>query len=107
MHARLDKLLSEILAYADTLRRSSLATELSLVFQVDVSNAKNLRRAWRQRFREQYIIIDQQRSNALIQGQLKDVLFNIDAAPHLNTWKTEAFGPISNLEVNLQFEPGQ
>lgn len=106
-YARLDKLLADILAYADGLRRSSLATELSLAFRVDISNAKSLRRAWRQRFREQYIMIDQRRAELLVQYGLRNIAFNNLALHELGKWQTEVTEPISESEGNLEFEPGQ
>ncbi|RYP68221.1 hypothetical protein DL769_005561 [Monosporascus sp. CRB-8-3] len=105
-YARLDKLLTEILAYAEALRRSTLASELSLAFRVDISNAKSLRRAWRRRFREQYFMLDQHRCAVLLDSRLKGVSFEKALGYDLGKWQTPASDPISELEVNLQFEPG-
>lgn len=106
-YARLDKLLSDILDYANSLTHSRLATELSLTFRRDISNVKSVQRAWRQRFREQYIMIDQNRGEKLVEDQLKDIVFNDTFTHDLGKWQTEIFSPISELEGNLEFEPGQ
>ncbi|RYO90614.1 hypothetical protein DL766_008184 [Monosporascus sp. MC13-8B] len=105
-YARLDKLLTELLAYAEALRRSTLASELSLAFRVDISNAKSLRRAWRRRFREQYFMLDQHRCAVLLDSRLRDVSFEKALGYDLGKWQTPASDPVSELEGNLQFEPG-
>ncbi|RYP42971.1 hypothetical protein DL768_010149 [Monosporascus sp. mg162] len=105
-YARLDKLLAETLAYAESLKRSTLASELSLAFRVDISNAKSLRRAWRRRFREQYFMLDQHRCAVLLDSRLKDVSFETALGYDLGKWQTPASDPVSELEGNLQFEPG-
>ncbi|RYP41187.1 hypothetical protein DL767_001191 [Monosporascus sp. MG133] len=105
-YARLDKLLTEILAYAESLRRSTLASELSLAFRVDISNAKSLRHAWRRRFREQYFMLDHHRCAVLLDSRLKDVSFETALGYDLGKWRTPASDPVSELEGNLQFEPG-
>lgn len=116
--ARLDKLLSELLYFAETLKAATspssanlaitMVEGLPLEFRLDLSNAKNLRRAWRRRFREQYFMMDQHRCALLVQGgRLKDVSFNNALAYDLGKWHTKVNDPISELEGNLQFEAGQ
>ncbi|RYP56892.1 hypothetical protein DL771_011534 [Monosporascus sp. 5C6A] len=105
-YARLDKLLTEILAYVESLRHSTLASELSLAFRVDISNAKSLRRAWRRRFREQYFMLDQHRCAVLLDSRLKNVSFEKALGYDLGKWQTPDSDPVSELEGNLQFEPG-
>lgn len=108
-HARLDKLLSEIIQFADTMKNSSLSPEFLLRLRVNVSQAKNLRRLWRRRFREQFFMIDKHRCGVLVEdGRLKDVSFNSLLDYDLGKWQTmRVTGPVSEVEANLQFEPGQ
>ncbi|KAF3063600.1 hypothetical protein GL218_01689 [Daldinia childiae] len=114
-HARLDKLLAELLQFAEKMRgassplmRTGAATgSFSLQFRVIISHAKNLWRAWRRRFREQYFMMDQYRCAALVKGgRLKDVSFNTSLTYDLGKWQTKVSDPISELEGNLQFDPG-
>ncbi|KAI0114844.1 hypothetical protein F4814DRAFT_448681 [Daldinia grandis] len=114
-HARLDKLLAELLQFAEKMRGTSSAlmgtgaatNSFSLQFRVIISHAKNLWRAWRRRFREQYFMMDQYRCAALVKGgRLKDVSFNTSLAYDLGKWQTKVSDPISELEGNLQFDPG-
>ncbi|KAI1168602.1 hypothetical protein F5B18DRAFT_187334 [Nemania serpens] len=107
-YARLDKLLSELLQFADTIKPSNLAPELLLRFRVNVSQAKGLRRLWRRRFREQYFMMDQHRCAVLVEGgRLKDVSFNSSLDYDLGKWQTKKLtGPVSEVEANLEFEPG-
>ncbi len=106
-YARLDKMLVALLSLKDSFRRSTLADDLSLSSRVDISKAKNLWRAWRRRFREHYIMIDQHRSETLLRTQLMGVYFHGSIAHESWKWQAEVYGPISELEGNLQFEPGQ
>lgn len=108
-YARLDKLLSELLQSADTIKPSNLTPELLLRFRVNVSQAKGLRRLWRRRFREQYFMMDQHRCAVLVEGgRLKDVSFNSSLDYDLGKWQTKKLsGPVSEVEANLEFEPGQ
>ncbi|KAI3337509.1 PUA-like domain-containing protein [Xylariaceae sp. AK1471] len=107
-YARLDKLLAELLQFADTLKTSGLTPELLLRFRVDVSQAKSLRRSWRRRFREQFFMMDQHRCAILVEGgRLKDVSFNNSLEYDLGKWQTKKLtGPVSEVEGNLKFEPG-
>ncbi|KAI1281455.1 hypothetical protein F5Y07DRAFT_412494 [Xylaria sp. FL0933] len=107
-YARLDKLLSELLQFAETIKTSDLTPELQLRFRVDVSEAKSLRRIWRRRFREQFFMINQHRCAILVEGgRLKDVAFNSSLDYDLGKWQTKNMtGPVSEVEANLQFEPG-
>ncbi|KAI1125008.1 PUA-like domain-containing protein [Nemania abortiva] len=106
--ARLDKLLAELLQFNDTIKPSDITPELLLSFRVNVSQAKNLRRFWRRRFREQLFMMDQHRCALLVEGgRLKDVSFNNSLDYDLGKWQTEKLtGPVSEVEANLQFEPG-
>ncbi|KAI0481470.1 PUA-like domain-containing protein [Xylaria cf. heliscus] len=107
-YARLDKLLSEILQFADTMKTSDLSPEFLLRLRVNVSQAKSLRRLWRRRFREQFFMMDQHRCAVLVEGgRLKDVSFNSSLDYDLGKWQTmRVAGPVSEVEVTLQFEPG-
>ncbi|RYC61282.1 hypothetical protein CHU98_g4910 [Xylaria longipes] len=107
-YARLDKLLSEIIQCIDTIKTSDLSPDFLLRLRVNVSQAKNLRRAWRRRFREQFFMIDQHRAAVLVKGgRLKDVSFNSSLDYDLGKWQTmRVSGPVSEVEANLQFEPG-
>lgn len=107
-YARLDKLLAEILLFADTVKPSELTPEILLRLRVIVSQAKNLRRLWRRRFREQFFMLDQHRCAVLVDGgRLKDISFNSSLDYDLGKWQaTKASGPVSEVEANLQFEPG-
>lgn len=113
-HARLDKLLAELVHFGESLRaknphfRPVPAQELPLQLRIDVSNAKRLRRLWRRRFRERYFMMDQHRCAILVEGgRLKDVSFDNSLAYDLGKWLTKVGDPISELEGNLQFDPGQ
>lgn len=108
-YARLDKLLAELLQFADTMKAGDLTPELLLRFRVNVSEAKNLRRLWRRRFREQFFMMDQHRCAVLVEGgRLKDVSFNSSLDYDLGKWQTKRLtGTVSEVEANLQFEPGQ
>ncbi|KAJ8127343.1 hypothetical protein O1611_g6293 [Lasiodiplodia mahajangana] len=107
-YARLDKLLAELLQFADSMKTSNISPELLLSFRVNVSQAKNLRRFWRRRFREQFFMMDQHRCAILVEGgRLKDVSFNSSLDYDLGKWQTEKLtGPVSEVEANLRFEPG-
>ncbi|KAI1313588.1 PUA-like domain-containing protein [Xylaria venustula] len=107
-YARLDKLLAELLQFADTMKISDLSPEVLLRFRVDASEAKSLRRLWRRRFREQFFMINQHRCAILVEGgRLKDVSFNSSLDYDLGKWQTKKMtSPVSEVEANLQFEPG-
>ncbi|KAI4869453.1 hypothetical protein F4820DRAFT_444051 [Hypoxylon rubiginosum] len=107
-YARLDKLLAEVLDFAETLKdgpgHPTAADDPPLRFRVDVLNAKSLSRSWRKRFRDQYFMIDQHRREALMTGgRLTDASFN---DPLIYSGGTKTNDPISELEGNLQFEAG-
>lgn len=107
-HARLDKMLNDMLNYADTVKGTKFSAHFALGFRVDTSNAKNLRRAWRRRYREQYFMLDQRRCAVIVEGgHLKDVSFNASLYYNMHKWQTKCAGPVSEIEGNLQFEPGQ
>ncbi|KAI8962498.1 hypothetical protein F5Y11DRAFT_347482 [Daldinia sp. FL1419] len=115
-HARLDKLLTEILQFVERMKgvpdpsmvTNAVTSTLPLRFRVIISHAKNLWRAWRRRFREQYFMMDQYRCAALVKGgRLKDVSFkSTSLAYDLGKWQTKVGDPMSELEGNLQFDPG-
>ncbi|KAI0603472.1 PUA-like domain-containing protein [Biscogniauxia sp. FL1348] len=106
-YARLDKLLADMLHFAEIVKVSSLTADLPLRFRVDVSHAKGLRRVWRRRFREKFFMIDQHRCAVLVKGgRLKDVSFNNSLTYDLGKWQTKINIPISEVEGNLKFEPG-
>ncbi|KAI5928556.1 hypothetical protein F4810DRAFT_705495 [Camillea tinctor] len=107
VYARLDKLIADILHFAEMAKVSSFMADLPLRFRVDVSHAKGLRKAWRRRLREKWIMIDQHRCAVLVEGgRLKDVSFNNSLTYDLGKWQTKTNIPISELEVNLKCEPG-
>ncbi|KAI1106275.1 PUA-like domain-containing protein [Jackrogersella minutella] len=115
-HARLDKLLAEILHFAEEPRLTcgslsagmpASSSSLPLRYRADVSHAKRLLRAWRRRFREQYFMMDQHRCALLVKGgRLKDVSFDSSLTYDVVKWQTKVSDPISELEGNLQFDPG-
>ncbi|KAI1180025.1 hypothetical protein F4777DRAFT_598992 [Nemania sp. FL0916] len=107
-YARLDKLLAELLQFADRIKASNLMPEVLLRFRINISRAKSLQRYWRRRFREQLFMIDQHRCAILVEGgRLKDVSFNTSLDYDLGKWQTKRLtGPVSEVEANLQFEPG-
>ncbi|CAJ2506423.1 Uu.00g005530.m01.CDS01 [Anthostomella pinea] len=105
--ARLDKLLAELLAFAEMVKVASFTADLPLRFRVDVSHAKSLQRIWRRRFREQFFMMDQHRCAILVKGgRLKDVSFNNSLTYDVSKWETKMSDPISELEGNLQYEAG-
>ncbi|KAI1134153.1 PUA-like domain-containing protein [Hypoxylon sp. FL0543] len=129
-YARLDKLVAEVLDLAETVSVPS-SHNLHLVggagkgatggerkemeeavpclsrYRADMANAKALLRVWRRRFREPYFMMDQHRAALLVgEGRLKDVSFNSSLAYELGKWCTKVGPPISELEGNLQFDPG-
>ncbi|KAI1096396.1 PUA-like domain-containing protein [Rostrohypoxylon terebratum] len=88
-------------------RNSGSATELPLRYKSDLAAAKNLLRAWRRRFREQYFMMDQHRCAGLVKGgRLKDVNFDTSLTYDLGKWHTKVSDPISEMEGNLWFETG-
>ncbi|KAI1844055.1 hypothetical protein JX266_009728 [Neoarthrinium moseri] len=106
-HARLDKLLNEILLFVETMKTTTFATDLPLRFRVDAAHCKKLQVIWRHRFREQYIMIDQLRCAVLVKGgRLKDVSFNCALTYDLGKWQTRETNPVSEVEGNQQFEAG-
>ncbi|KAI0834928.1 PUA-like domain-containing protein [Hypoxylon sp. FL0890] len=130
-YARLDKLVAEILNLAETVRitpsysshvggtgkgakkggSEGLGMEEVVPclsrYRADVTNAETLLRVWRRRFRERYFMMDQHRAAVLVkEGRLKDVSFNSSLAFDLGKWCTKVSDPISELEGNLQFDPG-
>ncbi|KAI1766341.1 hypothetical protein GGR53DRAFT_486373 [Hypoxylon sp. FL1150] len=114
-YAHLDKLLAELLEFAETLKAgpgqatttatiTTVEDALPSRFRIDVINAESLSRIWRKRFRDQYFMIDQHRREALVTGgRLTEASFNDPLAYNRST-KTD--DPISELEGNLQFEAG-
>ncbi|KAI0383122.1 hypothetical protein F5Y04DRAFT_270178 [Hypomontagnella monticulosa] len=119
-HARLDKLISDMLQLAEhmKLKLRAVATtqanrgdpragELPPECAVNVARAKALRRAWRRRFRERYFMIDQHRYAVLVRcGRLRDLSFDGSLAYTSGSWHTRAKNPVPELEGNLDFDPG-
>ncbi|KAI0887355.1 uncharacterized protein GGS22DRAFT_186187 [Annulohypoxylon maeteangense] len=88
-------------------RETQAVAELSPRYGADLAAAKNLLRAWRRRFREQYFMMDQHRCAVLVKGgRLKDVSFDSSLSYDLGKWHTKVSDPISELEGNLGFETG-
>jgi hypothetical protein len=107
-HARLDKLVNDVLHFIEGLKFLHSTANLPLRFRVDAANCKKLRLIWRHRFREQYFMIDQLRCAALVKGgRLKDVSFNCALTYDLGKWQARDSDLVSELEGNLQFEAGQ
>lgn len=101
-NARLDKLLSDILALGHQ------QTSLHPRPRIDTLTAERLQRLWMARFREKYFNIDQIRHQSLSKtGRLKDVTFNNAATDNWELWQAENCKTLSGLESNLQFKPGQ
>ncbi|KAI0180490.1 PUA-like domain-containing protein [Hypoxylon sp. FL1284] len=115
-YARLDKLLAEVLEFAEALknctdagasRGSAVLDAPPLRFRVDVLNCESLGRIWRRRFRDRYFMIDQNRREALMTGgRLTEASFGDPLASGGGGARTKASDPISELEGNLQFEAG-
>lgn len=107
-HARLDKLLNDVLHFTEGLKLMNLRVDLPLRLRVDAAHCKKLRLIWRHRFREQYFMIDQLRCATLVKGgRLKDVSFNCALTYDLGKWQARDSDLVSELEGNLQFEAGQ
>jgi hypothetical protein len=107
-HARLDKLLDELLYFSLLMEQASYTAELPLRFRVDVAHSKRLRVIWRRRFREQYAMINQLRCAVMVKGgRLKDVSFTSAVTYNLGMWQTSMSNLVSEAEGNQQFEPGQ
>lgn len=114
-YARLDKLVQEVMEFARLLKDTNYANSLHLGYWVMVAQvdklqdlASKLQNAWRQRFLEQYLFIDNYRANDLLMvGRLREVSFNNDLTYELGKWETKESNPISELEGRLQFEAGQ
>ncbi|KAI1212932.1 PUA-like domain-containing protein [Annulohypoxylon truncatum] len=88
-------------------RKRAGSVELPPRYRADLAAAKNLLRAWRRRFREQYFMMDQHRCAVLVKGgRLKDVSFDSSLTYDLGKWHTKVSDPISELESNLGFETG-
>lgn len=106
-YARLDKLVEELLQFAELMNAASNSAELPLRFLTDVAHCKKLRTIWRHRFREQYVMIDQLRCAVMVKGgRLKNVSFASAVTYDLGMWHTEAANLVSEAEGNQQFEPG-
>ncbi|KAK8076442.1 YDG/SRA domain-containing protein [Apiospora phragmitis] len=113
-YAHLDKLIQEVIEFARLLKDSNYATVLHLGYWVMVAQvdklqdlASKLQNAWRQRFLEQYLFIDNYRTSDLVEvGRLSEVSFNNDLTYELGKWQTKETNPISELEGRLQFEAG-
>lgn len=107
-HARLDKLLNELLEFAELMKVTSHAVELPLRLRVDIAHCKKLRHIWRHRFREQYAMIDQLRCAVMVKGgRLKEVSFTSAVTYNLGLWQTEDSNLVGEVEGNQQFEAGQ
>ncbi|KAK8092095.1 YDG/SRA domain-containing protein [Apiospora hydei] len=113
-YAHLDKLLEDVIEFARLLKDTNYATVLHLGYWVMVAQvdklqdlASKLQNAWRQRFLEQYLLIDNHRMKDLVRvGRLREVSFNNDLSYEIGKWQTKETNPISELEGRLQFEAG-
>ncbi|KDN65519.1 hypothetical protein CSUB01_01081 [Colletotrichum sublineola] len=102
-YTRLDKLLADIV---DPANRPS---PLPLRFRADMAVAESLQKMWRARFREPYFALDQVRQRSLhTGGEMRDIHFTTAGVDPLESWTVHdsCRDPISELEVNQQFEPG-
>lgn len=69
---------------------------------------QRLERRWRSRFKEDYFDMDKARQDELITtGRLRDVIFNKTATAAFNLWQPKGNEVLSEVEGNLQYEPGQ
>jgi hypothetical protein len=102
--ARLDKLLKNI---TDP---QNLPTPVPLRLRSDIQIAANLQRIWESKFRERYLALDQLRYHELpTKGELRDVVFAGVDVDCTERWQATHVSQdiVSELEGNLQFEPGQ
>ncbi|KAI0395316.1 PUA-like domain-containing protein [Xylariaceae sp. FL0594] len=121
-YARLDKMVGEILLFAENNNNNNTNTSPgndndnnnnntamssssnNTRFRADTSLAKTLWRSWRRRFREHLFLMDQRRCARLVDGdgaRLRNVVFD------LGKWHTPRLsGPVSEVEGDLTFEPG-
>ncbi|KAH6661107.1 hypothetical protein BKA67DRAFT_654247 [Truncatella angustata] len=107
-HARLDKLLDELIQFAGLMKAASCSVELPLRFRVDIAHCKKLRVLWRHRFREQYALIDQFRCALMVKGgRLKQGSSSSDMIYDLGLWQTDTMtNLVGEVEGNQQFEAG-
>lgn len=71
---------------------------------------ESLQKMWRARFRDQYFSLDQVRQRSLsVGGEMRDIHFTASGMDPLESWavSNSCRDPISELEGNQQFEPGQ
>ncbi|KAH6610437.1 hypothetical protein Trco_000457 [Trichoderma cornu-damae] len=100
-NARLDKLVADMLALGHQ------QASLHLRPRIDTVMAERLQRLWMARFREKYFNIDEIRHLGLSKaGRLRDVIFNDTATDTWQLWQAKKCETLSELEWNLQFEPG-
>ncbi|KAI1818700.1 hypothetical protein GGS20DRAFT_526551 [Poronia punctata] len=94
-YARLDKMVGELLQYNNE--------------STTIQQARDLRKKWRNRFREHLFMMDRHRCAVLVGGgRLKDVAFDNSLEYDLGKWHTttKLGGLVSEVEGNQSFEPG-
>ncbi|KAM0347134.1 hypothetical protein ACHAPU_005073 [Fusarium lateritium] len=101
-NTHLDKLISEIM---DPKYRHP---RVPIRFSKDIQLAERLERKWVERFRGPYFNIEQNRYVALPKtGRLKDVVLNPDTQNPEERWQLKDAATVSEMEENLDIEPGQ
>ncbi|PHH91083.1 hypothetical protein CDD83_1711 [Cordyceps sp. RAO-2017] len=102
LHARLDKLVADVLSPEGRAGTGQPHPWL------DYSMAERLQRHWRARFRERYFDIDQMRYSSLSKaGRLSHVAFVDKDKDGLQLWRATACELLAGGEDDLQFEAGQ
>ncbi|KAF5007308.1 hypothetical protein FDECE_6354 [Fusarium decemcellulare] len=100
-YACLDKLLDDIVNIG---RKASQETRL----YEDTKRAENLQRQWRRRFGEDYFTLDQNRYRALPKvGRMRDMALDLESNDIYERWKARGCETLSELEGNLELEPGR
>lgn len=101
-NTHLDKLISEIIN--PRYRHPRVPTR----FTTDIQVAERLERKWVERFRGPYFHIEQHRYRELSRdGRLRDVTLNLDAENPEDRWQANDGETLSEMEGNLEIEPGQ
>lgn len=101
-NTHLDKLISDIMN--PRYRHPRVPTR----FAADLQVVERLERKWIERFRGPYFHIEQHRYRELARhGRLRDVTLNIDAEKSEDRWQVNNGETLSEMEGNLEIEPGQ
>ncbi|KAM0398407.1 hypothetical protein ACHAPZ_007356 [Fusarium culmorum] len=101
-NTHLDKLISDIIN--PRYRHPRVPTR----FAADIQLVERLERKWIERFRGPYFHIEEHRYRELSQkGRLRDVTPNLDAQDPEDRWQANNGETLSEMEGNLEIEPGQ